>query len=261
MTECTGAPAEKWLEPYLAGTLEDARAQAFEEHYFDCPVCLAHVQAMQAVTEQLRRHPVKIPPKKVLAWPAGWRVLAAAAALLVAVWLGYRWEFSTPQLHNNAVHQAKPPAIASSPGESQLAEQLADLGLPPYRPSSLRGEAEGARFHAGMKSYAAGDCGSAQSQLAQVPPQSPNALAARFYTGACQVKLKQWDEAAATLRGVANSGESPQQEAAMYLLAQISLARGNVDDASYHLKQVIALHGDFEQRARHQLAELGPAAQ
>ena len=54
--QCTGAPAERWLEKYVAGTLAAADAEAFEEHYFDCPVCLAQLQAVQAAAEQMRRN-------------------------------------------------------------------------------------------------------------------------------------------------------------------------------------------------------------
>ncbi|HTX75193.1 MAG TPA: zf-HC2 domain-containing protein [Terracidiphilus sp.] len=259
MTQCTGAPADKWLEPYLAGTLEDAHAQAFEEHYFDCPVCLAQVQAMQAVTAELRRNPLSVPAKKVLAWPVPWRALAAAAALLAAVWLGYRWEFATPPAHNTAVHQAPPAPSPVTPATPALS-QLADLTLPPYQASSLRGEAEDAAFRTGMKAYGAADCSEALPQLIRVPAQSADARAARLYAGACQMQLKQWDRAAATLQGVVAKGDSPQQEAAMYLLAQVSLARSDADSARRQLKQVIALRGDFEPRARHQLARLGPTA-
>lgn len=258
MTECVGAPAEKWLEPYLAGTLEEAKAQEFEEHYFDCPVCLAQVQAMQAVAEHLRRNPVAMPAKKVLAWPVRWRALAAAAALVAAVWIGYRWEAGRTPAQNHAVQQAPPvnPGTSAKP----VGEELADLTLPPYQPSRLRGEAEEARFQAGMKAYAAGNCEQALPQLEKVPARSAEALAAQFYAGACQMELRQWDAAAATLQAVAAKGDSPQQEPSLYLLAQISLERGDLTAARRQLEQVIALRGDYEQRARRQLKELGPPA-
>ena len=78
MSHCTGAPAEQWLEQYVAGTLPDPEAQAFEEHYFDCPVCLAQLQALQAAAMQLRRNPAKI-PARVIAWPA---IVSPSAARL-----------------------------------------------------------------------------------------------------------------------------------------------------------------------------------
>lgn len=258
MTQCMGAPSEQWLEPYLAGTLEDAQAQAFEEHYFDCPVCLAQVQAMQAVAQQLRLNPVSLPARKILAWPVHWRTLAAAAALLAAVWVGYRWENSKPPSSNNVAKQVQHPASPAEPAKPDLTE-IADLSLPPYRASSLRGDEEDAHFRTGMKAYASGDCSKALPRLAQVPARSPDTLAARFYEGACQMQLKQWDQAVAALQGVASKGESPQQEGAMYMLAQIALARGDLDSARRQLEQITTLHGDFEQRAQRQLGELGSA--
>ena len=60
MTNCSGKQADDFLESYLAGTLPEAESQRFEEHYFDCPDCLAQVEALQAVAQQLRNRPVSV---------------------------------------------------------------------------------------------------------------------------------------------------------------------------------------------------------
>lgn len=62
--------------------------------------------------------------------------------------------------------------------------------------------------------------------------------------------------ATGTLHAVAGAGDSPQQEAALYYLAQLALAREDGPAARKYLKQTIALRGDFEKRARAELSEL-----
>jgi hypothetical protein len=58
------------------------------------------------------------------------------------------------------------------------------------------------------------------------------------------------------LRSVAEAGDSPQQEAALYYLAQIALAENDIPTARHNLSLVISIRGDFENRARAQLVHL-----
>jgi len=44
-------------------------------------------------------------------------------------------------------------------------------------------------------------------------------------------------------------GDSPQQEAALYYLAQIALVHNDPTTARHYLARTIALRGDFERRA------------
>lgn len=253
MSRCAGEPAEQMAEQYIAGTLPDPEAQAFEEHYFDCPVCLAQLQALQAVAGQMRRNPVKI-PGRVIRWPAVAGTIGAIAALLLMTVIGYR----------EMVHR---PGVAAGPGKtatpsmektasSAAVTQIADLTLPPFAASSLRGEAEDTHYAAGMKAYTSGDCAAAANQLAQVSARSGDALSARFYSGVCQLKLNQLDAASTTLGRVAGKGDSPEQEAALYYLAQIALLHDDSAGAREQLEKVISLHGDFEQRAASELRRL-----
>jgi TolA-binding protein len=161
------------------------------------------------------------------------------------------------------------PGVAVSPGSgapgksenpaSAAVSQLADLTLPAFAGSSLRGAGEDKSYTAGMKAYASGDCATAVVQLARVPAQNADAPSAQFYSGVCQMKLNQLDTAATTLGRVASRGDSPQQEAALYYLAQIALLRDDAAAARQKLDRVISLHGDFEQRATGELKKL-PAA-
>ena len=256
MSQCNGAPAEQWLEQYVAGTLPDSEAQAFEEHYFDYPACLAQLQAVQAVADQLRRNPVK-PAARVIQWPVVMGTVGAIAAMLLITVIGYR---ALGHRHGTAASEGTASAPAPASQASSATEQLADLTLPPFAGSSLRGAEEDKSYRTGMKAYGKGDCAAAIDGLGRVPAQSADALAAQFYSGVCQMKLNQLDAAATTLGTVAGKGDSPQQEAALYYLAQIALLHGDSATAGTNLEKAISLHGDFEQRARGELARLSAAS-
>jgi hypothetical protein len=288
MTHCTGAPAELYLERYIQGTLPDSESQQFEEHYFDCPVCLAQVEALQAVRARLSQIPpdqlpAAQPPanqlpssqpsgKKrapLLAWPTAAAALTALAACLLIVFVGEN--FVLPRiLPPNVTMQTGPQSRATSQGPlnpqtpttvpSTSLAQLADLSLPPFRATTLRGGTEDPGFVSGMTAYSSGDCHAALTALSRVPASGSNALAAQFYAGVCQMHRGDLPAAAATLQRVAAAGDSPQQEAAYYYLAQIGLARNDAPTARQNLDRTVALHGDFEQRARRQSAALAAGA-
>lgn len=254
MSRCAGEPAEQMAEQYIAGTLPDPEAQAFEEHYFDCPVCFAQLQALQSVAGQLRRNPVKI-PGRVIRWPAVAGSIGAIAALLLISVISYREIAHRPGVAAGPGTTAIPSADEGATSSAAVT-QIADLTLPPFAASSLRGEAEDAHYAAGMKAYASGNCVAATNQLAHVSARSDDALSAQFYSGVCQLKLNQLDAASATLGRLAGKGDSPQQEAALYYLAQIALLRDDSAGARQQLVKVISLHGDFEQRAASELRRL-----
>jgi hypothetical protein len=194
--------------------------------------------------------------------------MAALAASLFIVFLGYRFvlpNFLPPTVTIQTgpqtpatPHPANAPSSSTPPSIS--ASQLADLTLPPFRAATLRGEGEDADFASGMKAYSAGDCRAALNSLSRVPESATSALAAHFYSGACQMRLGDLAAAATALQHVAAAGDSPQQEAAFYYLAQIALARNDVPAARLALDQTVALRGDFEQRARREAAALTAAA-
>jgi hypothetical protein len=190
-------------------------------------------------------------------------LLALAAALLI-VTLGERFllpHFLPPNVTIQAGPQSpptlKPPAIRA---QSSVA-QLADLTLPPFRAANLRGEGENADFTSAMRAYSAGDCRAALTALSRVHVSSKgdNTRAAEFYSGVCQMHLGSLSDASTTLQRVASAGDSPQQEAAFYYLAQIALLRNDAPSARQALNLTMALHGDFEQRARRQFAALAEA--
>jgi tetratricopeptide (TPR) repeat protein len=275
MTICNGAPAERFALGYVEGTLPENEVERFEEHYFDCPVCLKHLQAIQAVAQALAQQQVatiKQPRLKLsLAWPVwAWSGGAVAALLLVSIFTYRSLEPrpAPPTVAQNAM-KALPQAAAPSQPVRVTAtpvhlSQLADLTLPAYLAPHLRGESLDTRFEAGMTEYAAGNCQNAIAVLRQVAEQSPEARSAAFYSGACQMSLGDFDQAAKLLRKVADAGDSPQKEAALYELAQIALAGNDQATAQKYLRRTIALRGDLEQRARvqqRQVAKLGASPQ
>jgi anti-sigma factor RsiW len=68
MIDCTRTLTDRCLERYIQGTLPELEAQQFEEHYFECPDCLAQAEALQALTRRLgtqSRMPVMAP----IPWP------------------------------------------------------------------------------------------------------------------------------------------------------------------------------------------------
>jgi hypothetical protein len=266
MTTCSGAPAERDALPYVEGTLSEFEVERFEEHYFDCPVCLARLQALQAVGQELARQPIATPEslrdrqpllKFPLAGPARIWISGVAAALLLMGVFAYRILESRPA--QPTVAQGNPkssphpePArqpVSSFPVPVQVS-QLADLALPAFIAPNLRGESLDTRFEASMKDYANGNCRGAIAGLSQIPAESVEARAAQFYSGVCRMHLGNLAEASGLLRKVADAGDSPQQEAALYYLAQIALAGNDPATAHAYLSRTISLHGNLESRSR-----------
>jgi thioredoxin-like negative regulator of GroEL len=147
--------------------------------------------------------------------------------------------------------------LSQQPLVSAAISHLADLSLPVFEAPHLRGQDGDAKFDAGMKAYASQDCGRAVQLLSQVEAQSDEALAAKFYAGVCQLHEGNLAAASVTLGKVAAARDSAQQEAAIYYLAQIALTREDATSARHYLARTIALHGDFEQRARAELKKIG----
>lgn len=284
MTTCDGAPARLHGLQYVEQTLPEFEVDRFEEHYFSCPVCLNYVRTIQAAAEEFSRLPVvaiQKPRRISFAWPLQAWGLGAVAALLLIGFITYKSiESKAPQpsiaqnrdlrqsLNQNQASappqtepiQTRPAATSNHPAAAPVRlSQLADLTLPGYLTSTLRGEKLDARFVAGMRQYAKGNCEGAVKALSQLPAEAAEARAATFYSGACQLHLGNYDSASALLLKVADAGESPQMEAAIYLLAQVSLAQDNPDAAQAYLERTISLHGDLEERAQAQknrIAEL-----
>lgn len=262
MKRCTGTPAELCALPYIEGTLPEHQLELFEAHFFECSVCLAYLQDLQAMQAALSRLPatqIERPTQRglpILSTRTTWALGAAAAVVLAAI-------FSFRALNlgptRTSVAQSIPPAaVPAKPREQAHAaspisvrpSQLADLTLPRFVAPNLRGAQEDVEFESGMNDYAKGDCPEAVAELARVPAQSEDLRAARFYCAACEMRMGNLTEAESRMRAVATAGDSPQQESALYYEAQIALANDDPAAAHRYLVQTIALQGDLEQKAR-----------
>ena len=151
----------------------------------------------------------------------------------------------------------------SSASESALPTELAlmaDVHLPGYQAPQLRGgdvaNADHAEFTTGMQAYAQGDCSSALPALAKVPSAAPDGLAAKLYSGLCELQGRQLDQAQASFTVVTAAGDTPELETAEYFIAQTLLLRGDAAGAKDWLNRTVALHGDYEVRAQQQIAQL-----
>jgi hypothetical protein len=132
--------------------------------------------------------------------------------------------------------------------------------LPGYQPPLLRGGEAGDSSHAafvtGMQAYSEGECGRAADALAKVPATAAEGVAAKLYSGLCQLKERDLDQAVASFTKVNSAGDTPELETAEYFLAQTMLLRGDVAGAKNWLSKTVALHGDYEERAQIQIAKL-----
>lgn len=259
MSKCTGSPAEVFALPYVEGNLPEAEAERFEEHYFDCPVCLDYLETIQAMGAGMARVPApafaKPQPRGLPAWPRMTWAIGSAAAALLLIGITYRLvahKDAGPATARTAPAPApavQPAAPSATQPPAADATQLADLELPAYAAANLRGDGEDANFTAGMKAYSRSNCAAALPALARVAADSPDSRAARFYRGVCQMHTGDLSAAAAALRSVADEGDSPQQESAYYYLAQVALKRNDPGTAHRFLLETIALKGDLERRA------------
>jgi hypothetical protein len=129
----------------LDGTLDPARQRALERHVEGCEACralVADLRSIQAAAFTLDRHEppghvlerlrsrmaTEVPPKapvRLLAWPisrtpwAGW---AAAAALVVATWVGISQLVRNPEPHSDA-----PAQVSSEPSGDPVATVVSEL--------------------------------------------------------------------------------------------------------------------------------------
>ncbi|HUH63231.1 MAG TPA: hypothetical protein VLZ50_09555 [Terracidiphilus sp.] len=265
MKSCTGTPAELCALPYLEGVLPEHQVELFEAHFFECPICFAYLQDLQAISAALARHP-EIPGikeekparRRLLPFPARTWALGAAAAMVLAVAvISFRALHPGQQQAPIALTAPAAPLPAKPTGPTRATSaaplrpsQLADLALPPFVAPNLRGAQEDTRFESGMNDYENGDCRGAVAELSSVPARSEDARAARFYCAACEMRLGNLTEAAADMGKVATDGDAPQQESALYYEAQIALAADRPATAHRYLMRTIALEGDLEQKAR-----------
>lgn len=88
--ECGRVRAESIAERYLAGELDEAGRDEFEEHYFACAACFDDLEKLRALQAELARSRARVEAEAAaeVRQPWRWRWAAAAAASLAVVVLG-----------------------------------------------------------------------------------------------------------------------------------------------------------------------------
>ena len=241
-------------EAYVAGRLDAAAREAFEEHYFECDACLARIEALGLLRRGLSEQPVgRVRNAPGWWWPLG---VAAAVVLAAAVW-------RVRQVPLPAPGQTTSGTVSPTKG---AASQLADLGRfdpPSYRPATWRGSSTQAQrsFEAGMQRYLAHDYSGAIPSLAQAAVLSPAAAETHFFLGVSLLLAHDVDAGIASLERTSALGDTPYLESALFYLAKGYLIRGDRQQAERHLKRMLALRGDLEPAGRDLLNRLNKSAE
>lgn len=125
-------PEQQIAERYFLGELDDAQAEAFEAHYFECARCAEYVTETQmmfdAGREVLRTDPtpapvpVPVPPPAPLPWRwQQWAPLAAAATLAVVVGIQ---NIPGPSQQQAKVYNPEPRTVEFSLNRAEVTKDL-----------------------------------------------------------------------------------------------------------------------------------------
>jgi tetratricopeptide (TPR) repeat protein len=228
-------------ERYLAGVLDEAEREAFEEHFFECERCLEELETLRAAQQLLIEPDAEMPAELRLFRPRKLWVVASGIAAALAV-IGVSLTLLTP----------KPELPA------ELLE-LATIEAPSYTPIRLRGAADEAqqRFRTAMEFYSTGDYLSAIPGLEEAAALDPNAPNISFYLGATYLMTDRTPEGVETLQRTVELGDTPYLEEALLLLAKAHLSSGKIEKARDELGRVLELDGDFSEQARTMLEQIG----
>lgn len=247
---CDFAVREALAERYVLGKLNEAEAERFEEHFFECDGCFEEVQTIRAVREALREMPLAVPARPASRWPI--RTLSWAAVLLLGIGGGVSILWLSQE-------SSRPAADAGAQRSAAL--RLADLAAiqpPPFTPARLRGAGQRGRdrFREAMALYGGGHFQAAIPGLIAASDADPADAGSRFFLGICFLMVNQSDRASEALRQTVALGDSPYLEEAHFYLGKALLRLNQVDGAREELRRAVGMHGDLEAPARGLLGEL-----
>jgi anti-sigma factor RsiW len=271
--DCPLRSGRDLADAYVAGTLSESDQDAFEQHFFACAACLAHVQMLQEVKDGLREHPA-LPVAHRASSPgwiaAPWLGLALAASLVAA--FGWWWQSETgrpPTAPPIAVGPASAPTPGPSPppGTSEPVEpsnrravltQLALVVPPRYVPLAVRSGAQPASgsFDAAMAHYVAGRHREAAAALRALSNSQPTDPGIAFFWGISELVLGHPDAAREALTRTVAADVQPYADEAHFYLAKAHLAEDAVDRARTELRYAIAHEAGPEGEAQRLLAAL-----
>ncbi|HZO53367.1 MAG TPA: tetratricopeptide repeat protein [Bryobacteraceae bacterium] len=242
---CEQIERDEIVEKYVAGTLAEDAAEAFEEHYFRCAACLARLETVQNAIV-LMRSPLKMRRYSY----AG---LAMAAGLVIALTGALVWKFSEVSDRRTPVTVAR----QQPPPQNPWAE-LGRFEAPVYREARLRGAGDSASedFQQGMAAYQQGNYAKAVSLLQKAAKSNPREAQTMFFAGISLILAGNTAEGLETLRRVDALGLTPYQEESRFYQAKALLQQGDSTAARNVLTAVVAMHGDWETQAKELLAKL-----
>jgi anti-sigma factor RsiW len=102
---CQDVARDELAERYVAGQLDEAQQEAFEQHFFQCPRCTEDVGLLQDLRAALvcgSTPALGAPRRAAVAGPATWRWLAVAAVFVLVAALGWRVWRPHPHPHREA---------------------------------------------------------------------------------------------------------------------------------------------------------------
>jgi hypothetical protein len=278
--DCPITSGRDLAEGYVAGTLSEAEQDAFEQHFFTCSACLAHVQMLQEVKDGLRRLPAAIPGHRPVSasWAtAPWLGLALAAGLVAAV--GWWWQGGVgpapapppvavgPGASSDPTPAPGPgPAVPPAAGATQPTDtptrravlaQLALVVAPRYVPIAMRGEGPPAgSFDAAMAHYVAGRHREAAAALKTLSAAQPGDPGIAFFWGISELVLGHSDAARQGLTRAIAADVQPYADEAHFYLAKVYLAEDAVDAARRELRYAVSHEAGPEGEAARILAAL-----
>jgi TolA-binding protein len=253
---CDEIERDDIAEQYVLGRLDEDACARFEDHYFDCPRCLAHVEQLESARSALADAgtptTVAMRSRRRL-WQAA-AGLAAAAVVVLAVQVVEQRPVTAPTSQPSAAgHDI---GLAPAPRTADF-NRLGAIEPPPFTPVRLRSASESRRvFLAAMDRYRRQDYAGAIPELEEAVRTDSASTAARFFLGICYLELDRRSDAIERLREVTRLGESPYLEDAHFFLAKAFIRNGDIDAARRELRAVIALEGDRRAEAADIAAEL-----
>jgi tetratricopeptide (TPR) repeat protein len=250
--DCREAEERDLAEAYVAGRLDAAERESFEQHYFECDACLARVEACILLRRGLSERPVGGGRIMRGLSAARWPLATAAVALLtVGAWWVLRTSAPAPDGRT-------PVGVSPTP---ETASPLAELGRfdpPTYRATTWRGGSTQAQrsLETGMRRYAAHDYRGAVAGLRRAAALSPAAAETQFYLGVSLLLTRDVDSGIASLERASALGDTPYLESTLFYLAKGYLLKGDRPRAEQSLGRMVALGGDLEPAGRELLRRL-----
>jgi len=113
-------------------------------------------------------------------------------------------------------------------------------------------------FQQAMELYRKGDDAGALAGLRQAAEAQPDSVEVRFYLGIVLLLTNNRVSGIEELRRVVAAGDTPYLERSRFFLAKALIGAHDIVDAEQQLKDVIAMHGEFQKQAEFLRAQISP---